>query len=148
MSTYSFLDVTATLTSADATIDLGYGAAIADEGIGFAMANDKNTMTIGADGEGMHSLHCDNSGQVTIRLLKTSPANAKLSDLYDLQKGNTKKWGKNTITFNHAGSGDNGTAAKCAFKKRPDLKYAKDGDTVEWVFDSIKLEIKQGAYSE
>ena len=96
----------------------------------------------------MHSLHCDNSGQVTIRLLKTSPANAKLSDLYDLQKSNTKKWGKNTITFNHVGSGDNGTASKCAFKKRPDLKYAKDGDIVEWVFDAIKLEIKQGAYSE
>lgn len=90
MSTYSFLDVNATLTCADATIDLGYGAAIADEGISFAMANDKNSMTIGADGEGMHSLHCDNSGQVTIRLLKTSPANARLSDLYDLQKGNTK----------------------------------------------------------
>lgn len=148
MSTYSFLDTNATLTCVDATIDLGYGEAIAEEGITFAMAGDKNSMTIGADGEGMHSLHADNSGQVTIRLLKTSPANAKLTDLYNLQKGNTKKWGRNTFTFNHTGSGDNGTATKCAFKKRPDLRYAKAADIVEWVFDSIKLDIKQGTYSD
>lgn len=146
MSTYSFMDVSATLTCADATIDIGYGAAVSDEGISFAMAGDKNTMTIGADGEGMHSLHADKSGQVTLRLLKTSPTNAKLANLYDLQQSNSKKWGKNTITFNHSGSGDNGTATKCAFKKRPDLRYAKDGDIVEWVFDSIKLETKLGAY--
>ena len=93
MSTYSFMDTHCTLTSADAVIDLGYGAAISDEGITFAMAGDKNTMTIGADGEGMHSLHADNSGQITIRFLKTSPTNAKLMNLYNLQKNDSVKWG-------------------------------------------------------
>lgn len=117
MSTYSFMDTQCSLTSADGVIDLGYGAGIAEEGITFAMAGDKNTMTIGADGEGMHSLHADNSGQVTIRLLKTSSANAKLMNIYNAQKGVTRKWGKNTITLNHSGSGDNHTASKCAFKK-------------------------------
>lgn len=148
MSTYSFLDTAVTLTCADATLDLGYGAAVAAEGVEFAMGEDKNVMTMGADGEGMHTLICSNAGQVILRLLKTSPLNAKLSDLYNLQKSNTKKWGRNVISFTHAGSGDSGTAAKCAFKKRPALKYAKDADVVEWSFDSIKLEAKQGAYSE
>lgn len=146
MSTYSFLDVAASLTCDDATIDLGYGAAVADEGLTFARAGDKNSMTIGADGEGMHSMHADKSGTVTIRLLKTSPNNAKLMNLYNLQAGNTKKWGKNTITFNHSGSGDNGTASLCAFRKAPDLKYAKDGDIIEWAFDAIKLDTKLGEY--
>lgn len=146
MSTYSFLDTACSLASDDANIDLGYGAGVAEEGITFSMAGDKNTMVIGADGEGMHNLHCDNSGQVTIRLLKTSPANAKLSNLYNLQKSSTKKWGKNTITMNHAGSGDNGTAFKCAFKKCPDLANAKTGSLVEWTFDAIKIDIKLGAY--
>ncbi|PKF31928.1 phage structural protein [Acinetobacter proteolyticus] len=146
MSTYSFMDTHCTLTSADAVIDLGYGAAISDEGITFAMAGDKNTMTIGADGEGMHSLHADNSGQVTIRFLKTSPTNAKLMNLYNLQKVDTRKWGKNTITLNHEGSGDNNTANKCAFKKVPDYVNAKDGSIVEWVFDSIKVDMKLGTY--
>lgn len=147
MSTYSFLDTTATLTSDDATIDIGFGAAVAKEGITFAMATDKNTMTIGADGQGMHSLHADKSGQVTLRVLKTSPVNAQLKNLYDLQQNNTKKWGKNTITFNHTGSGDNGTASKCAFKKVPDLTYADEAGTVEWVFDAIAIDMKLGAYA-
>lgn len=33
MSTYSFMDTQCTLTSAEGVVDLGYGAAIADEGI-------------------------------------------------------------------------------------------------------------------
>ena len=146
MSTYSFMDTQCTLTSAEGVVDLGYGAAIADDAITFAMAGDKNTMTVGADGEGMHSLHADNSGQVTVRLLKTSPANAKLMNIYIAQKASPKKWGKNTITLNHAGSGDNHTASKCAFKKAPDYTNAKDGSTVEWVFDSIKVDMKLGKY--
>lgn len=146
MSTYSFLDTVASLTSADATIDLGYGAAVAEEGLTFARAGDKNSMIIGADGEGMHSLHADKSGTITVRLLKTSPNNAKLMNLYNLQAGNSKKWGKNTITFNHAGSGDNGTGTRCAFRKVPDLKYAKAADVLEWVFDVIKLDTKLGEY--
>jgi hypothetical protein len=88
------MDTQCTLTSAEGVVDLGYGAAIADEGITFAMAGDKNTMTVGADGEGMHSLHADNSGQVTVRLLKTSPTNAKLMNIYIAQKASPKKWGK------------------------------------------------------
>jgi predicted SPOUT superfamily RNA methylase MTH1 len=111
------MDTQCSLTSADGVIDLGYGAGIAEEGITFAMAGDKNTMTIGADGEGMHSLHADNSGQVTIRLLKTSSANAKLMNIYNAQKGVTRKWGKNTITLNHSGSGDNHTASNAHLRK-------------------------------
>lgn len=147
MSTYSFLDTAATLTCPDATIDLGYGAGVAKEGITFAPTGDKNTMTIGADGEGMHVLHADNSGVITVRLLKTSPTNAKLMNLYNLQKANTKKWGKNTITHNHSGSGDNGTAALCAFKKVPNLEYADAAGLVEWTFDTIKMNAKLGEYT-
>lgn len=146
MSAYSFMDTQCSLISDDAVIDLGYGAAVADEGITVAMAGDKNTMVIGADGEGMHSLHSDKSGQITIRLLKTSPNNAKLSNLYNLQQGNTSKWGGNTITLNHTGSGDNITASKCAFKKHPDYTNAKDGALVEWVFDAINIDQKLGVY--
>lgn len=85
MSTYSFLDVQATLVGPTGIVQLGYGAAVADEGISIEAAGDKNTMIIGADGEGMHSLHADKSGTVTVRLLKTSPTNAKLMVMYDAQ---------------------------------------------------------------
>ncbi|MCK0901028.1 hypothetical protein B9X75_08550 [Acinetobacter pittii] len=146
MSTYSFMDTQCTLASDDGVIDLGYGAGVAAEGITIAMAADANTMTIGADGEGMHSLSANKSGTVTVRLLKTSPVNAKLSNLYHIQRSSTKKWGKNTITLNHTGSGDNATATKCAFKKHADLAYKEVGDFNEWAFDAIKINQKLGAY--
>ena len=34
---------------------------------------------------GMHSLHADKSGTITVNLLKTSPTNAKLSVMYNAQ---------------------------------------------------------------
>lgn len=146
MAAYSFLDVNATLVGAGAVIDLGAGSANAEEGITISMAGDKNTMLIGADGEGMHSLHADKSGQITVRLLKTSPKNAKLMALYDAQSLSSSAWGNNVITVTNSASGDGHVARSCAFKKRPDMRYAKDGDILEWVFDSIKIDGILGTY--
>lgn len=145
-NTYSFMDVTATLVGAGAVIDLGYGAAVADEGITISMAGDKNAMVIGADGEGMHSLRADKSGTVTVRLLKTSPANAKLQALFNAQSLSSSLWGQNVITINHTGSGDNTVARSCAFAKKPDLAYKKDGDLVEWQFHAIKIDSLLGTF--
>lgn len=146
MTTYAFQDVTATLAGPTGVFDLGYGAAVSEEGISIDMAGDKNTMMIGADGEGMHSLHSDKSGTVTVRLLKTSPANAKLQACYDAQSLSAALWGQNVIVIRQTGSGDTTTARSCAFKKKPSLNYKKDGDIVEWVFDSIKIDTILGTY--
>lgn len=147
MPTYSFLDVTATLVAAGASIDLGAGASVAEEGIEINPVGDKNTMTIGADGEGMHSLHADKSGNVIFRFLKTSPVNAKLMALYDAQSLSSLLWGTNLIRISNPTVGDIAAARSCAFKRRPNLKYAKDADIVEWHFDAIKTDIILGEYS-
>ncbi|HEM8999483.1 DUF3277 family protein [Burkholderia cenocepacia] len=146
MSTYSFVDVTATIVGPTGVFSLGYGEATAEEGIVIARAGDKNTMTIGSDGEGMHSLHADKSGQVTLRYLKTAPVNAKLMAMYDAQSLSSALWGKNLIEVSQTAAGDVITARSCAFKKAPELKYAKDGDIVEWIFDSIKIDSLLGTY--
>lgn len=147
MTTYSFQDVQATLVGPTGIVNLGYGAAVADEGISIDMAGDKNTMLIGADGEGMHSLHSDKSGMVTVRLLKTSPTNAKLMAMYDAQTLSSSLHGQNLITVTNPSSGDITTARSCAFKKKPSLNYKKDGDVIEWVFDSIKIDSLLGTYN-
>lgn len=140
-STYSFQDVQATFMGPPAfNFDMGYGAAIGEEGLSIAFADDKNTMLIGADGEGMHSLHAGKSGTITVRTLKTSPLNKKLALAYAAQTNVTSLHGQNVIVIRNTGSGDLITARQCAFKKWPDLKYAKDGDVLEWVFDSIKID--------
>jgi len=144
--TYSFIDVQASITGPGGSFSLGYGEATAQEGITVAMANDKNVMTIGADGEGMHSLHADNSGQVTLRYLKTAPINRTLMALYNGQKLDSRLWGKNVIVINQSVAGDIVTAVQCAFKKLPDLTYAQDGGTVEWVFEAVRIDEMLGTY--
>ena len=146
MSTWSFMDTHATLASDDGAIDLGYGAAVAEEGITIAMLDNKNSMTIGSDGEGMHSLHASRAGTVTVSLLKTSPTNAKLMNLYNSQSQSAKKWGRNSFTLNNPSAGDNVSATKLAFQKAPDYTAAKEGQTVEWIFDAIKIDMKLGSY--
>ena len=84
MATYSFLDVTATLAGPVGVVDLGYGSGSAKEGITISLANARNAMLIGADGEGMHTLKADKSGTITVRLLATSSRNALNIMTYNL----------------------------------------------------------------
>ncbi len=56
MGVYSFLNVNATIAGPGGAFNLAAGAAAAEEGITIEAAEDKNVMTIGADGQGQHSL--------------------------------------------------------------------------------------------
>ena len=146
MATYSFLDVTASLTGPTGVIDLGQGSANSEEGITQTMGGNKNTMTIGADGEVMHSLHADKSGTITVPLLKTSPVNKKLSLAYNAQSQSSATWGNNVIVIRNTASGDISTARSCAFQKQPDFNNAKEGGTVAWVFDCGKIDQLLGEF--
>lgn len=146
MATYSFLDVTASLIGPTGVIDLGQGSANSEEGITQTMGGNKNTMTIGADGEVMHSLHADKSGTVTVNLLKTSPVNKKLSLAYNAQSQSSATWGNNVIVIRNTASGDISTARSCAFQKQPDFNNAKEGGTVAWVFDCGKIDQLLGEF--
>lgn len=146
MTTYAFQDVTASLVGPSGVFSLGYGEATADEGIDIVQSGDKNTMTTGSDGEGMHSLHASKSGIITVRLLKVAPANAKLLTAYNAQALDSRLWGKNLITVSNTASADLHVARSCAFKKVPDIKYAKEGDILIWQFDCIKIDNLLGVY--
>lgn len=146
MPTYSFMDVSASMTGPTGIIDLGYGAANAEEGITVAMAEAKNTMTVGADGEVMHSLHAGKAGTVTVTLLKTSPVNKKLSLAYNAQSQSSALWGNNVFVVRNSASGDLATIRSAAFQKQPDFANAKDGGTVAWVFDGGKVDELLGEF--
>ena len=146
MATYSFLDVTASLTGPTGVIDLGQGSANSEEGITQTMGGNKNTMTIGADGEVMHSLHADKSGTITVTILNTSPVNKKLSLAYNAQSQSSATWGNNVIVIRNTASGDISTARSCAFQKQPDFNNAKEGGTVAWVFDCGKIDQLLGEF--
>lgn len=138
MSVYSFLDVTATIVGVGGSINLAAGAAAAEEGITIEAMEDKNVMTIGADGQGMHSLIANEASMITVRLLKTSPVNSQLQLMYNLQTNSSLTHGQNVITVRDVNRGDIITMLQVAFKKRPTITYAKEGGTIEWVFDGVK----------
>lgn len=146
MSTYSFMDVSASLSGPTGVIDLGYGSANSEEGIVVTMTESKNTMTIGADGEVMHSLHAGKSATITVNLLKTSPVNKKLSLMYNAQTLSSSLWGNNVIVIRNKASGDMTTARAVAFQKQPDHTNAKAGNTVAWVFDGGKIDQLLGEF--
>jgi hypothetical protein len=145
-TTYSFKDVSATIAGPTGSANLGFGAAIADEGITIDMLGDKDTMHIGADGTPMHSLHADKSGHITIRALKTSPLNAILQAMYDAQQISSTLWAQNVIIVRENQSGDTTTMQYCAFKKKPNLKYAKEADVLDWEFNAGYVDTVLGTY--
>jgi len=137
--TYSFLDVNAAISGPGGVINLAAGAGVADEGITFAPAGDISSMTVGADGEGMHSLHADKSGRVTVRLLKTSPVNGLLATMYAFQTATPTAHGQNTIVLSD-NRGDLLTARQVAFVRAPTLTYGKEAGMNEWEFDAVRID--------
>lgn len=142
---YSFLNVNATIAGPGGIVNLAAGAATAEEGITIEASEDKNIMTIGADGKGQHSLIASNACTVTVKLLKTSPQNAALMIMYDLQSASSALWGQNILTIVDSGRNDYTVVQAAAFKKKPTLTYAKDGGMNEWTFDGIQANTVLGA---
>lgn len=143
--TYSFLDVACSLSGPGGIIALGAGAGNAEEGITFTPTGPFNGMTIGADGSGMHSLFADRSAKATVRLLKTSPTNALLSQMVAFQRSSGALHGQNTLALNDASRNDSITGQQVAFSKIPDMAYAKEGGFVEWEFDIVRMDMRLGS---
>jgi hypothetical protein len=142
ITAYSFLDVIASISGPGGSFDLGGGNA--EEGIAVTRANSKNVMTAGADGSVMHSLRAEDSGTATVTVLKTSPLNAMLANLYNAQKDSSATWGRNTISIRDMANGDDVTLSGCAFQTHPDINYATEGGTNAWVFDVGRISQKPG----
>ncbi len=141
---YSFADCQAAIRGPNGSFAIGNGAGAAEEGITITQVDDKSTLTMGADGSGMHSLHVSKAGTVTLRLLKTSPVNALLMDMYNQDTASAAVFGKNTITIRDPARGDDIVCADCGWRKAPDLAYAKDGNIHEWSWNSPSVDYVLG----
>jgi hypothetical protein len=132
MAAYSFTDVGASITGPGGSFSIGAGSGSAEEGITIDNVEEKNAPLVGADGTIMHSLRAGNLANITIRLLKTSPVNALLANLYNFQKSSSAFWGQNVINVNDVIRGDVEVLSQVAFRKPPPNTYAKDGGIMEW----------------
>jgi hypothetical protein len=145
MNTYGFMDVQASIDGPGGSFQLGSGSGNAEEGITVEPTGDKNIMTIGADGSVMHSLRADASGTVTVTLLRTSPTNARLQNLYNYQTASSRNHGRNTIIIRNPVSGDMITCTEVAFAKGIATPYAVEGAKLAWTFHAGKIDTKLGA---
>lgn len=142
--TFSLLNFHCDLAGPGGLITIGSGAGLADEGITFAPNEDISNMEVGPDGTGQHSLHGNKSGTVTLTLLKTSTTNALLMAMYNFQTASPANHGQNTITGTDTISGDVITCQQVAFKRKPDIKYAKQAGTNTWVFEAVQMDSALG----
>ena len=151
MGVYSFLDTSVSIVGPGVNVNIeggtpgseqiGSSAGAAKEGVTVAFDDPKDTKVVGADGAIMHSLHASQAGKFTVRLLKTSPINAVLSQAYAAQRGSAANWGQNVIVLTNNVLGDVAEGAQMAFEKFPDNEYAEDGNTLTWVFTGLVDEL-------
>ena len=104
-------------------------------GVTFEMNDNANTLTVGADGTPMNSLNPSKAGKVTVRLLKTAPANGLLSAMYNYQRASPANWGQNTLAAADVTRGDQYACQSVAFTKFPSNTYTVEGGALEWTFD-------------
>jgi hypothetical protein len=146
MATYSFIDNMVAISGPNGNFNLGGpGVGNSEGGISIVMTEDKNTMTIGSGGEGMHSLHAGKSGTVTVRFLKTAPVNAQMSQMYAADTAGGANHGRNTISIRDLSRGDTIVCQEVAFAKFADVTYAKDGGEMVWTFHSTKIDFTLGS---
>lgn len=146
MATYSFQQIIGVLGGPGGVVNLGNGSASAEEGISWNMVDDKNKLDIGADGASQHSLHAGKAATLSVKLLKTSPTNALLEAMYNIQTNVAKLHGTNTVTITDITSGNVHVGRDVAFKKHPDLVYGKDGQMMDWTFDVGQSDHILGVY--
>lgn len=137
MSTYSFLNVQASVSGPGLTAQIGSNSGAAKDGLSTSFDEAKNTITTGADGSIMTSLRASMTGKITIRLLKTSPLNAVLSAAFNFQRVSSANAGQNNLRVVDKARGDVVTGRQMAFEKFPDNVWSEEGNTLEWTFIGI-----------
>jgi hypothetical protein len=146
MSAYSFLDFQASLIGPGGAVSLGSGAGAAEEGVSIEAVEPTNTMTIGADGTAMHSLHASKASKIVVHLMKTSPTNAALQAMYNFQRTSGLSHGQNTLVMTQIVGGDVYANQKVAFAKLPGNLFAKDARMIDWEFDCGQTDAVLGMY--
>jgi hypothetical protein len=141
MSTYSFLNVVASIVGPSLNAQIGSSAGSAKEGITAEFDEDKAGVVTGADGSIMTSLRATQTGKITVRLLKVSPENSVLEKAYNFQRQSAANWGNNLIRVVDKARGDVCTGRQMTFVRFPTIVWSEDGNINEWVFQGILNEV-------
>ena len=138
---YAFANIAGTVAGPGGVVSIGYPNGNAKEGLHVEYLEAKDAMVVGSDGSVMHSLRSGNAARVSVYLLKTSPINALLSNLYNFQRTQASYWGINTIAISDVQRGDVGAGSQMAFERHTGVAWAEDANIMQWNFQGNWLQI-------
>jgi hypothetical protein len=141
MSTYSFLNVTASIVGPGLAAQIGSNSGAAKDGLSSEWDEDKTSITTGADGSIMTTLRASMTGRIVVRLMKTSPVNAVLMNAFNFQRASAAATGQNTISIVDKARGDTCKGRQMSFMKGPANVWAEEGNILEWTFIGIVNEV-------
>ncbi len=99
-----------------------------------AVANDAFAKKVGANGEVGRARSNDDTAEVTITLMQTSPSNKLLSDVHNLDKATGA--GKGPLSIKDLNGESVWYFPDAWIKKAPDFTRGKEIADVAWVFDT------------
>ncbi len=138
-TTYSFLDLSGALVhpSLGAYIFTGQGVGQ----VSVAMATERTTHNVGADGVVMVSKVAGHSGQIQIQCQQTSNVHKWLLAAENaLYIANTDEWASITATLRNTSDGTSHVVTGMSFGKVPDKVYQAEGQMVTWTLFAANIQ--------
>ena len=111
-----------------------------DDAIKIIPNPDRLTKKIGVDGSGVVSLSSDESADIEIRVLQTSPINALFTAQFELFI-ETKQVVPSEFILNDLSGSNIFTAQEIFVAGFPEMVYGKDAQAFTWKFMVLKAEI-------
>lgn len=131
ITTYSFADVTMTISHPKVGQNIATGEGIGS--INIAMATDRTTHDVAADGSVMISKIPGRNGTVTLTIQQTSPLHKWLTKWFNyLESAKTSEWADTSILVRCPVMGETKTITGVSPQKIPDSPYQSQGQTVTW----------------
>lgn len=145
MKAYSALDVTVVI-SAPPVIPKHEVTHYADgdDAIMITRREDAITDKVGMDGRMAIARSANRSGEITLKLMQTSPTNHVLVEIHSLQQSKGGRFIPIQVLFQDSNRQDRAAAVTGYIKKLPEITRGASVNTQEWVIVSESLDVRLG----
>lgn len=145
MKAYSMLDVTVVI-SAPPVVPAHEVSHYADgdDAIMVKRREDGITDKMGADGKMAIARSANKSGEITLKLMQTSPSNHVLLEIFTLQQQKGGRFSPIQVLFQDVNRQDRAAAVAGYIKNLPEITRGASVNTQEWVITCESLDVRLG----
>jgi hypothetical protein len=145
MKAYSFLNMVVVVAAPPAIPSHEVtGFADGDDVIMLTRRNDGVTDKVGADGKMSIAISADRSGEITLKLMQTSPSNKVLNAIHNLQQGGPNTFSPIQVFAQDLSRQDMGVGQFGYLKKLPDISRGKEINPHDWVIVVERMDLLLG----